>query len=104
MSFRVQPAALDSFAQSVDALAGDAKKAKSYLETHQNAASDKAGILHIVGYTWFALRVGDQVQKNVERLAGLSAGSAQELRKCAEVYRRTEKKIAERIDQTYPKK
>jgi uncharacterized protein YukE len=104
MSFRVEPAALDSFAQSVDALAAEAKKAKGYLQTHQNAVDDKSGYLFGLGFTWFVLRIGNQVQKNIERLDGLSTGSAKELRKCAEVYRHTEKKIAERIDQTYPKK
>lgn len=103
MSFGVEPAALDTFAHSIEALAGDAKKAKSCVQTHQKAVDDKSGPLVGAIYTHFVLNLGDAVQKNIDRLDGLSAGSAKELRKSAEVYRHTEKKNAERIDQAYPK-
>ncbi|RKS74950.1 excreted virulence factor EspC (type VII ESX diderm) [Actinomadura pelletieri DSM 43383] len=104
MSFRVEPAALESFAQAMDALAGDCEKAKSYVQSHQEVVADGRGIIFGLLYAVGVLRLGEQVQKNIERLDGLSSGSARELRKCAEVYRNTEKKVAERIDQTYPMK
>ncbi|WP_067801705.1 type VII secretion target [Actinomadura formosensis] len=104
MSFRVEPGALETFAQSLGVLAGDAKKAKGYVQGNQKAVDSERGLLFGYVYALGVLRIGDAVQKNVERLDALTVSSGKELHKCAEVYRATEKKIAEKIDRTYPKK
>lgn len=103
MSFHVEPRALETFAQSLGTLAGDAKKAKSYVQTNQDVVDDKRGVILGFFYTMGVLRIGDAVQKNVERLEALSSSSGKELDKSADVYRATEKKTAERVDQIYPK-
>ncbi|WP_165975871.1 type VII secretion target [Actinomadura rubrisoli] len=103
MSFRVEPGALETFGTSLDGLSGDAKKAKTYVDSSQQQVDEKSGVVFGFLYTLGVLRIGDAVQKNVARLDALTATSAKELHKCAEVYRHTEKKNAERIDGIYPK-
>jgi len=104
MSFRVEPGALEAFGRSLDVLAGDAGKAKSYVQVNQKAVEGGHGQLLGHLYALGVLRIGGAVQKNVTRLAELSTSSGKELHKCANVYRETERRIAEKIDQTYPKK
>lgn len=53
MSFRVEPGALETFAQSLGVLAGDAKKAKGYVQGNQKAVDSERGLLF--GYV-YALR------------------------------------------------
>ncbi|MCW2902735.1 MAG: hypothetical protein JWO67_5000 [Streptosporangiaceae bacterium] len=103
MSFRVTPGALDAFSQSLNTLSGDAKKAKTYIETHTKIVEGTRG--HLLGFVYSlgVLRLADAVQKNVGQLDSLSSASGSELHNCANVYRHTERKNAEKIDQTYPK-
>ncbi|MWA06625.1 hypothetical protein F8568_041025 [Actinomadura sp. LD22] len=103
MSFRVVPSALETFSGTLTTLSGDAKKGRQYVEA--NEKNVKGGRGHLLGYvyTMGVVRIGDAVKKNLDRLDSLSSASGTELHKCAEVYRHTEKKTAERVDAVYPK-
>ncbi|GAA0286247.1 hypothetical protein GCM10009527_097580 [Actinomadura nitritigenes] len=103
MSFRVVPSSLETFSEALTALSGDARKGRRYVEA--NEKNVKAGRGRLLGYvyTMGVVRIGDAVKKNLERLDSLSSASGTELHKCAEVYRHTEKKTAERVDSVYPR-
>jgi hypothetical protein len=103
VTFSVHPQVLEDFGRSLTRLAGDAKMATDYVATHTKNAGDKDGVLLGALYMFGVARIGAAVQKNLERLDKLSASSARELDKCADVYRRTEQKNAERMDRAYPK-
>jgi hypothetical protein len=103
MSFRVRPDALEEFGRSLSLLSGDARKAKDYIAKYTGQVDDKSGYALGAFYSLGVIRIGESVQKNLERLERLSAASSKELDHCADVYRRTERKNAERMDQAYPK-
>jgi hypothetical protein len=104
MTFSVRPDAIDTFGDSVNNLAGDAEKAKKYVDSALQDIDKSRGILFGLMYSVAVMRIGDAVKADLQKLQQVSSASGAELKKCARVYRATEKKNAERMDAAYPKK
>ncbi|MFD0856797.1 type VII secretion target [Actinomadura adrarensis] len=104
MTFSVHPEALDAFGDSVNTLAGDAKKAYAYIDGALHGLDASKGVFFGKLYRVAVVRIGEAVKADLQKLEKLSSSSGAELKKCAQVYRGTEQKNAERVDAAYPKK
>lgn len=98
--FQVHPAALDTFAARLDALAADARTAHAYARTHLTVPWYRTGLFFTVNIVLDD--VCEAVSAAMSRLGELSSASAAELRAAASSYRSIDRAIAEQMDASYP--
>ncbi|MEV4442309.1 type VII secretion target [Streptomyces sp. NPDC049577] len=99
MQLRVDPAQLEEFAGQVHRGAEDARGALEYARSRTRIGWVQGGLIGLVSDQHDELR--DDVSRALERLAGILADSARELRTSASYYRRTDRRVATELDACY---
>lgn len=104
MTFEVHPAKLDTFHNQLTDLAGQTGQAKTYLAGAVDLSMWEKGMVGQGIWAQAISRMGeakDAINANMDKLAQLSNGSATELARSATMYRETDRKHAEQLDNTY---
>lgn len=100
MDFSVRPEAIDTFANQVTALRGDAGTAKNYIHQHLSIDYGDARMFFTAAQT--CDEVKNAVLASLDQLEKICGASAGELHKTATMYRKTDKTQAGKLDETYP--
>ncbi|MFF1749423.1 hypothetical protein, partial [Nocardia sp. NPDC058244] len=101
--FKVEPDAVDTFAASLKALADANANVATYLEKWlvlDNTVWGDGGLIR-TGLSAVAEAHG-KLTPNYATLGSLAEAAATELTKVAQVYRTTDKALADELDRTYP--
>ncbi|HEY7593311.1 MAG TPA: type VII secretion target [Actinophytocola sp.] len=104
MSFEVHPEKIDTYHNLLTDLAGQTGQAKTYLGNAVNLSMWEKGLIGQGIWAQAISRMGDAkdaIDANMDRLTELSNGSATELARSATMYRNTDRKHAEQLDNTY---
>lgn len=99
MSFRADPASLDTFATVLEGLGDDVTAAKEYL--HKYLSYDYGDARMFANIANANNDTKSAVSSSLDRLSEVVVKSAQELRKSAQMYRTTDDAEERRLDATY---
>lgn len=104
MTFEIHPEKIDDYHKLLTDISGQTAQAKTYLGQAVDLSMWEKGLVGQGIWAQAISRMGeakDAINANLDRLSQLTNGSATELARSATMYRHTDRRNAERLDNTY---